>query len=109
MSLDRAAIAAALEGRGAVARIVVAEARGSVPRGAGTAMLVWSDGSAGTIGGGALEWEAMARARAVLADGRPRVDRVPLGPALGQCCGGAVTLVTERLDAVPPDPWLRRV
>ena len=35
-------------------------------------MLVWRDGQSGTIGGGALEWEAMARARALLAAGGPR-------------------------------------
>lgn len=110
MSLDRAAIAAALsDAGGPVARILVAEARGSVPRGAGTAMLVWDGGMAGTIGGGALEWRAMAVARDVLADGRTRVERMALGPALGQCCGGAVTLAVERLEAVPPDPWTRRV
>jgi hypothetical protein len=56
-------------------------------------------GQSGTIGGGALEWEAAAAARAALAAGRPRTDRRPLGPALGQCCGGAVTLVTEIWDA----------
>ncbi|MBD3765776.1 MAG: xanthine dehydrogenase accessory protein XdhC, partial [Rhodobacterales bacterium] len=54
-------------------------------------------GAQGTIGGGALEFQAMAVARG-LAAGR-RVDRVALGPGLGQCCGGAVTLVTEVYDA----------
>ena len=109
MSLDARRLRAALDAHGAVARVVVAEARGSVPRGAGTEMLVWADGSAGTIGGGALEWRALAVARDVLASGGTRVERMPLGPALGQCCGGAVTLVVERLDAVPDLPWRRRV
>ena len=109
MTLDRAALEGALAAHGAVARVVVAEARGSVPRGAGTEMLVWIDGQSGTIGGGALEWRAAALAREALGDGRARVERMPLGPALGQCCGGAVTLVVERLDRAPPDPWLRRV
>ncbi|TFL20120.1 xanthine dehydrogenase accessory protein XdhC [Jannaschia formosa] len=109
MTLDVAALSAALATHGAVARVLVAEARGSVPRGAGTGMLVWGDGFDGTIGGGALEWRALALAREVLADGRARVERMPLGPALGQCCGGAVTLVIERLDAVPDLPWTRRV
>jgi xanthine dehydrogenase accessory factor len=68
-------------------------------------MLIWADlaqggGQAGTIGGGALEWQAATQARAMLAgSARTRVDRIPLGPALGQCCGGAVTLVTEVFDA----------
>lgn len=109
MSLDTGRLRAALDAHGAVARVVVADARGSVPREPGTEMLVWADGSEGTIGGGALEWRAMALAREVLASGRVRVERMPLGPSLGQCCGGAVTLVVERLDAVPDTPWTRRV
>ena len=99
MSFDREALAAAIARHGTVARVVIAEARGSVPREAGAAMLVWEGGQEGTIGGGALEWEAAARARAALAGGDTRVDRLSLGPSLGQCCGGAVVLVTETWDA----------
>jgi xanthine dehydrogenase accessory factor len=100
MSLDVAALRAALARHGRVARVVVAEARGSAPREAGAAMLVWDGGQRGTIGGGALEWEAARQARAVLAgDERPGLRRMPLGPGLGQCCGGAVTLLTELIDA----------
>lgn len=78
-------------------RVTIAEARGSTPREAGTAMLVWADRIDGTIGGGALEWEAMQVARAMLANGTEATTRVfPLGPALGQCCGGAVTLQFHR-------------
>ncbi|KIT17851.1 xanthine dehydrogenase accessory protein XdhC [Jannaschia aquimarina] len=108
MSFDAAALAAALE-HGPVARVVVAEARGSAPRGAGTEMWVGPSGQHGTIGGGALEWEATRIAREVLSGGAPRVMRMPLGPALGQCCGGSVTLVVERVEAMPGDPWIRRV
>lgn len=73
-------------------------------------MFVWPDRIEGTIGGGALEWRAMEVARDVLAsDGAPRVLRLPLGPDLNQCCGGAVTLVVERVDTVPPATWIRRV
>ena len=92
---DLAALSATIAAHGAVARVVIASSAGSAPREAGTAMLVWGAGQSGTIGGGALEWEAAARARAMLAEGGARIDRLPLGPALGQCCGGAVTLVTE--------------
>ena len=106
MSLDRAAIARLLAVHGPVARVVVASHQGSAPREAGAAMLVWAGGQEGTIGGGALEHEAAARARALLGGGGPEVARLPLGPALGQCCGGAVTLVFERftpdtLAAIP--------
>jgi xanthine dehydrogenase accessory factor len=98
--IDLAALSDAVAAEGRVARIVVASVDGSAPREAGAAMLVWRDGSAGTIGGGALEWEAMARARGLLLSETARaVDRVPLGPGLGQCCGGAVTLLTEVFEA----------
>jgi xanthine dehydrogenase accessory factor len=95
---DLAALTAAIADHGRVARVVVAEVAGSAPREAGASMLVWTDGQSGTIGGGALEWEALARARGMLAAGGARLDRLPLGPALGQCCGGAVTLLTEVFD-----------
>lgn len=89
----------AVAAHGRVARVVVAEVAGSAPREVGAAMLVWQGGQSGTIGGGALEWEAAAAARAMLSAGGARLDRLPLGPALGQCCGGAVVLLTEVYDA----------
>ncbi len=98
MSFDLAGLKRAVARHGTVARVVVARAEGSAPREPGAAMLVWASGQEGTIGGGALEWEAAARAREVLG-GRDMVLNLPLGPALGQCCGGAVTLVIERYDA----------
>ena len=73
--------------------VEITATKGSAPRDAGTAMAVTADGIEGTIGGGALEWQAMARARAMLAEGRVAArETVALGPALGQCCGGSVTL-----------------
>lgn len=86
-------------------RITVAQTAGSTPREAGAQMLVWPDRTEGTIGGGALEWQAMAQARQMLAAGQDQHRAtIPLGPAMGQCCGGSVTLVWERtaqLDAGP--------
>ena len=99
MSFDRERLADRIATQGRVARVVVATARGSVPREAGASMLVWDRSTDGTIGGGTLEWEAIARARDVLRDGADRLDVLPLGPALAQCCGGQVTLVTEIWDA----------
>ena len=97
--LDPVALRAAVAAHGPVARVVVAAHDGSSPREPGAEMLVWQDGQSGTIGGGTLEFEAAAKARALLARrGGPVVERVPLGPALGQCCGGAVTLVTALID-----------
>ncbi len=96
MSFDVDALRRALARRARVVRVVVAEAQGSAPREVGAAMLVWEDGQQGTIGGGALEYAAAARARALLARGRgAEITRLPLGPALGQCCGGAVVLLSE--------------
>ena len=81
----------------AAVRVLVAQAAGSAPREAGAAMWVWADGFDGTIGGGALELAAITAARAIL--GREPWHRelrtYPLGPALGQCCGGMVRLLFE--------------
>ncbi len=99
MSLNPTALRVAVTRHGPVTRVVIAAHRGSSPREAGAAMLVWGSGQSGTIGGGALEYAAAAKARAMLASGQnAQVERAPLGPALGQCCGGAVTLVYERFD-----------
>jgi len=86
-------------------RITVTKTAGSVPREAGTQMLVWADRTEGTIGGGRLEWDAMAEARAMLAAGRTRHEaRIPLGPALGQCCGGSVGLLWEAAEEMTAPP-----
>lgn len=92
---DRAGLLAAVQTQDRVARVVIAGFAGSSPREVGAAMLVWAAGQSGTIGGGALEWQAVLRARAMLKAGGKRLDHVPLGPNLGQCCGGAVTVLTE--------------
>jgi xanthine dehydrogenase accessory protein XdhC len=87
-----------------VVRVHVAAARGSTPREAGTAMLVTGQRSHGTIGGGRLEWEATRRARALLESGAPTDTlRMPLGPSVGQCCGGNVTLELKRAAAADVD------
>lgn len=93
----------------AACMILVAEARGSTPREAGARMVVTATGQHGTIGGGQLEFEAVGRARAMLAGGPHRhVLRLSLGPELSQCCGGAVTLLLE--PYAPVDiAWLDRM
>lgn len=89
-----------LAGTMPVAMVSVLASEGSAPRGAGTRMLVTADTLAGTIGGGALEFRAVEQARAVLAHpaGTWRVQDYPLGPLLGQCCGGRVRLLIEHVD-----------
>lgn len=98
---DPGALGAALAAHGRVVRVVIAGHDGSSPREVGASMLVWEGGQAGTIGGGALEFEAASKARGMLGAGGVSVQRVALGPALGQCCGGAVTLWFEVLERVP--------
>ena len=91
--------------------VQVLESRGSVPRAAGTRMLVAADEGpgnvAGTIGGGHLELQAITRARALLADRvqAAQDQAIALGPTLGQCCGGALTLRTGPLDAAALAAW----
>lgn len=89
--------------RGPAALVTILATEGSAPRGPGTRMVVTRDGLHGTIGGGALEHQALAQARAILghAPGSWRVQDYPLGPLLGQCCGGRVRLLVERLGEVP--------
>lgn len=73
--------------------VEITATRGSAPRDAGTAMRVTARATTGTIGGGALEHEAIAEARRLLrARHADLTRRYPLGPGLGQCCGGSVTL-----------------
>ncbi|MEO8057895.1 MAG: xanthine dehydrogenase accessory protein XdhC [Burkholderiales bacterium] len=93
-------------GRPAVV-VEVLDARGSVPRESGTRMLVSLFDAAGTVGGGHLELKAIALARAMLAqeDVHAHTEHYPLGPALGQCCGGAVTLAYAPLDAAALARW----
>lgn len=105
---DLAELRVALVAHGRVARVVIAGFAGSSPREVGAAMLVWDLGQSGTIGGGALEFQAVRRARGMLALGGSRLDRAALGPSLGQCCGGVVTLLTETYDAVPLGPVVAR-
>lgn len=65
--------------------------RGSSPREQGTFMLVGQEAIFGTIGGGALEYMVIEHARRLIAEGRAEaVMDVPLGPEIGQCCGGRV-------------------
>ncbi len=106
---------------GVLVRVEATE--GSAPREAGTWMLVWAQGLTATIGGGQLEFQAIDEARALLrldtgvdanhninsdsdsgsgsdSSTEPLRKRYPLGPSLGQCCGGVVHLSMRRVGAV---------
>lgn len=94
-------IEAMIEAHGACALVSVLATQGSAPREAGARMIVQPDGAfAGSIGGGTLEWQVLAKAQAMLSRGERavRVIDQSLGPDLGQCCGGRVTLAVEVFD-----------
>jgi xanthine dehydrogenase accessory factor len=79
--------------------VTVAAVEGSVPREPGAKMLVDVTRQWGTVGGGHLELRGAETARAMLKNGDTRrLERFPLGPSLGQCCGGVVQLAFELLD-----------
>jgi len=86
--------------------VTVALAKGSTPREAGARMIVSATAREGSVGGGRLEYLALARARELLQSGEgPAVVDFSLGPELGQCCGGFTRLFFERL--LPRDgDWL---
>ena len=113
-------VLAALERHGRCALVSVAATEGSAPRESGAAMVVTPEGYHGTIGGGALEWRAIATAQTMLDRGAAmRPTSHALGPDLGQCCGGRVELLTEVFDtssladvrarASEPAPERRRI
>jgi xanthine dehydrogenase accessory factor len=88
--------------------VTVASVRGHAPRDAGAKLVVASDRSWGTVGGGNLEAVAIERARALLEDPTPAAELVTLSLSDKapyqhgvQCCGGEVTLLLEPLPVVP--------
>ncbi|MBL8578438.1 MAG: xanthine dehydrogenase accessory protein XdhC [Mesorhizobium sp.] len=123
MSLSRN-LEAFLETAGRTALVEVVRTRGSVPRETGAFMLVSAFLTHGTIGGGQLEYMAIDKARQMLAgrgsgyptptpdlrsdpalkgEGEVVTLDIPLGPEIGQCCGGrvevAIRLVTDAMKA----------
>ncbi len=97
-----------LDAPGPVASLRLIRVRGSSPRNTGTEMYVRAESLCGTIGGGQLEHLAIAAARDLLAAGNlsHHMD-VPLGPEIGQCCGGRVEIALTRMSASDKDLALR--
>ena len=98
---------------GSACLVTVMQVRGSAPREPGAKMLVDAEGVTGTIGGGRLEYECTRLACRELASspaaGPDTFTRsFPLGPNLGQCCGGVVEVLFERMAATRP-AWLEEV
>lgn len=91
-----AQIRAAIESEGSACLVSIVEVAGSSPREVGARMVVTRNGFHGSIGGGTLEWQALARAQQKLAgDPGTSFSTYNLGPDLGQCCGGRVKVATE--------------
>ncbi|WP_322866956.1 xanthine dehydrogenase accessory protein XdhC [Aquicoccus sp. G2-2] len=83
-----------------VVRARVTGALGSSPRDAGAEMYVSATEMTGTIGGGQLEYMALQRAREMLQGEEAHAELdVPLGPEIGQCCGGRAIVALDRVDA----------
>ncbi|MCF6367509.1 xanthine dehydrogenase accessory protein XdhC [Rhizobium halophilum] len=101
--MPKASLSAFLSSHQHCVLVQITEAWGSTPRDQGTPMLVATDAIWGTIGGGQLEFMAIDNARAVLSGGGNAVMDIPLGPEIGQCCGGRMRLsfepVTEAIIA----------
>lgn len=102
--------------REAAILVTVQRVQGSTPREVGAWMAVFPDVVLGTIGGGHLEYQAVGWAREQLraqaASDWPeggRQQRLALGPTLGQCCGGVVHLLYERVQADQAQALLERL
>ena len=98
-----------LQDRSAVL-VSVERTQGSAPREAGAWMAVLADAVIGSVGGGQLEYQAIDRARDLLVSGQaPAVLRYPLGPSLGQCCGGVMHLRFERITHADSESLAQRL
>ena len=99
MTRTAASLDAFLDAAASAALVEVTHAKGSTPRETGATMLVSASAIFGTIGGGQLEFMAIDRARKMLREGEKhaRLD-IPLGPEIGQCCGGRVDLSISVVD-----------
>ncbi|WP_127599228.1 xanthine dehydrogenase accessory protein XdhC [Nitratireductor alexandrii] len=114
MTKTATSLKAFLDAHPAAAKVEVSAAKGSTPREAGAWMLVAPERIFGTIGGGQLEFMAIDEARALLRAApaaeaeREKALDIPLGPEIGQCCGGRVGLSIERVDQGLRDRLLAR-
>ncbi|MGO4284190.1 xanthine dehydrogenase accessory protein XdhC [Bosea sp. TAB14] len=86
--------------RDGIVLVRIEAAEGSTPREAGACMAVSPGAIAGTIGGGQLEFHCIDLARHMLSEASPdQILDIPLGPQMGQCCGGRVRVSLHRLVA----------
>lgn len=88
--------------------VTIIGSRGSTPRDISSKMIVTDNDCIDTIGGGHLEYQAIAYARKMLQKGTKSqaIQRYPLGASLGQCCGGHVSLFFECYANKYPHLWV---
>ncbi|MEM7441014.1 MAG: xanthine dehydrogenase accessory protein XdhC [Pseudomonadota bacterium] len=100
MSFASGPLAEFLKAHVAIVRVTITGVQGSAPRDVGTEMFVASEAFWGTIGGGRLEHLCLDAARKMLTTGstQDQLD-VALGPEIGQCCGGRVTLSLNQMTS----------
>lgn len=88
-----------------VALAVVVRTHGSMPRHAGSKMLIYSDGKTiGTVGGGAMESRVIQDGLAALADGQPRLVSYTLNDLRDGdpgVCGGSADIYVEPYNIAP--------
>ncbi len=118
MATTKESLEAFLAKAGPTVLVEVESAKGSTPREAGARMLVSGAGIHGTIGGGQLEYMAIDKARQLLAGDSLRdpawADRppvrldIPLGPEIGQCCGGRVGVALNPVSPALEAELVRR-
>jgi xanthine dehydrogenase accessory factor len=100
----------ALLAEGDLVLVTVVASQGSAPRDGGTSMLVSNDKAIDTIGGGHLEWEAITHSRQLIGgDQAVELKRFSLAASLGQCCGGVVWVLFEKICKEELDVWKLRV
>ena len=110
MSPEEVAITAFRVRHERVMLVAVAEVRGSAPREKDAFMLVADTATHGTIGGGALEFQMIQHARRLLRENTEAARlSIPLGPGIGQCCGGHVTIAFDMLGGPIAADLLNRV
>ena len=87
--------------------VTISGISGSTPRETGAKMIVTARETIGTIGGGQLEHQCTHIAAGLLGKAAtPETRRFPLGPSLGQCCGGVVDVLFEPVGSGLAE-WLR--
>ena len=90
--------------------VTVTRVEGSGPREPGAWMAVFAQGQVGTVGGGQLEWQLLAHARAALGGAALQTpQRHALGPSLGQCCGGVVHVALAAVSELDVPELTRRL